>query len=174
VASGSVAWIPATCCGVFNEQARTSSGMLGVSRGVQDADGIGERGVPDFYLLMSSSGARVLWVVRLPWHLLWGVLRFPLDSASLAYASSSFHFSLALHSLTRSHVRSRIRAIFPLSPRRFFHFFPCSQHFRAHTIPRLVPYCPPRPLVRSFPPGGVRWRPYTPLPPINCACLRGG
>jgi hypothetical protein len=128
--------------------------MLGVCRGVQDADGIGERGVPDFYLLMLSSGAWVLWVVRLPRYFLWGVLRLPLDSASLAYAFSSFPFSLVFHSLTRSYVRSRIRAIFPLSPRRFFPFFPCSQLFRAHTIPRLVPYCPPLPHI-SLPDGGI-------------------
>jgi hypothetical protein len=90
--------------GVWN--ARRGSRRPGAALSGIDVGGVGERGVPDFLLLISSRGARVLWVVRLPRCFLWGVLRFPLESASLAYASSSLSFfhSPFTHSLARTYV----------------------------------------------------------------------
>jgi hypothetical protein len=121
----------------------------GILRGT-GAGGVRKRGVPDFLLLMSSRGVRVLWVVRLPPCFLWGVLRVPMESASLAYASSflSFFHSPLTHSLVRTFPHPRN---LPASPATLFSLLPLLPKLpRPHTpssrtvlpaAPALFPSC---------------------------------
>jgi hypothetical protein len=160
----SAAWVAASRRGVFEEQARTASGTpawVAASK-----SGVGERGVPDFLLLMPSRGARVLWVVRLPRCFLWSVLRVPLESALLTYASSSLSFFFHLpftRSLTRTYVPAPAQSSrFPRDA--FFSSFP-APNISASTYSLVSYRTARRSRTFPFPLAESRFPPETGIPP---------